>query len=216
MVFSLDRSAFLDSKDTFQQADMRAADTPECIWGLKKTRPSQPQHYQAYCRHAHTSRSPSTPRSYSIDWASLDKPSVHLSGCPTILQRRPHSHSAPSVFNTLSTFPFSHRTLLPSSEHDEDRMEALKNGEWAPWSYDIVTPCVLPYHARPHLHSKTSVNALPTDNSSHSSAYSCHSIQSSPLIIGALLMPRCLESVCCDDSYKLAPSHGIEIKANGI
>ncbi|WVN86528.1 uncharacterized protein L203_101764 [Cryptococcus depauperatus CBS 7841] len=183
MVFSLDRSAFLDSKDTLQQADMRAADTPECIWDLKKTRPSQQQHYQAYCRHAHTSRSPSTPRSYSIDWASLDKPSVHLSGCPTILQRRPRSHSAPSVFNTLSTFPFSHRTLLPSSEHDEDRMKALKNGEWAPWSYDIVAPCVLPY--------------------------------SSPLSIGALLMPQCLESVRCDDSYKLAPSHGIEIKANG-
>ncbi|WVO15603.1 hypothetical protein L204_103263 [Cryptococcus depauperatus] len=116
------RSAFLDSTDILQQADMRAADTPECIRGLKKTRSSQQRHYQAYYRHAHTPRAPSTSRSYCIDWASLDKPSVHLSGCPTIFQRRLRSHSAPSVPNTLSAFPFSHRTLLPS-----------------------IAPCVLPY-----------------------------------------------------------------------
>nr|ODO00856.1 hypothetical protein L204_01579 [Cryptococcus depauperatus CBS 7855] len=115
--------------DILQQADMRAADTPECIRGLKKTRSSQQRHYQAYYRHAHTPRAPSTSRSYCIDWASLDKPSVHLSGCPTIFQRRLRSHSAPSVPNTLSAFPFSHRTLLPSSEHCEDRIRALKDGE---------------------------------------------------------------------------------------
>ncbi|OXG26648.1 hypothetical protein C361_01409 [Cryptococcus neoformans Tu259-1] len=129
------------------------------------------QHHQCQRHHAHAPRSPSEPPTSSSNESNESSneyprsPAYHHRALPRTLRDRPRSNSAPSSSNTHLTSPFAHHKPLPSAEHYADRIKALRDGdgEWEPWSLNIVSPTVLPYHARPHLNTRASTSALPAD-----------------------------------------------------
>lgn len=111
------------------------------------------QHHQRQRHHAHAPRSPSEPPTSSSNESNESSneyprsPAYHHRALPRTLQGRPRSNSAPSSSNTHLTSPFAHHKPLPSAEHYADRIKALRDGdgEWEPWSLNIVSPTVLPY-----------------------------------------------------------------------
>ncbi|WVQ78510.1 hypothetical protein IAT38_000596 [Cryptococcus sp. DSM 104549] len=140
---------------------------------------AHPQPYPAHhAHHPHPGhhdpirRPPSTPPTPSTgsymhdgEHSPVHNHVQHVPGKAT--RGRPRANTAPSVSNTHLSSPFCcHRSLsvAHSTEHCADRVRALKDGdgEWNSWSFDAVAPSALPYHARPHLHSRTSTSSLPS------------------------------------------------------
>ncbi|AAW41734.1 hypothetical protein CNBB0640 [Cryptococcus deneoformans B-3501A] len=126
------------------------------------------QHHHRQRHHAHAPRSPSEPPTSSSNESSDEhrrSPVQHHRALPRTFQGRPRSNSEPSSSNTHLTSPFAHHKPLPSTEHYAGRIKELRDGdgEWEPWSLNVVSPTVLPYHARPHLNTQASTSALPAD-----------------------------------------------------
>ncbi|XAO22791.1 hypothetical protein I312_101565 [Cryptococcus bacillisporus CA1280] len=126
------------------------------------------QHHQRRRHHAHAPRSPSVPPTSSSNESSDEYPRSHAYRHHALHQNpqgRPRSNSVPCSSNTHLTSPFRHHKPLNSTERYADRIQSLKDGdgEWEPWSLNIVSPSVLPYHARPHLNARVSTSVLPAD-----------------------------------------------------
>ncbi|TYJ52791.1 hypothetical protein B9479_006595 [Cryptococcus floricola] len=174
---------------------IKSLQSPEEQHGLQN--PSHPPHSHAhahrrepYPTHGHfhhdiPPRSPSTPPDASRSFSQQQGPSPvsHHISHPHIPRGRPRSNTAPSFSNTHLSSPFSHHRHLANTEHCADRVRALKDGD-GEWSiFDSVAPSVLPYHARPHLHSRASTphSSSPSPScETFSHIYAHHSNAASP------------------------------------
>ncbi|WVQ77659.1 hypothetical protein IAR50_007347 [Cryptococcus sp. DSM 104548] len=144
-------------------------------------------HREPYPTHGHhhhpeaLPRSPSTPPDSSRSFSQQQGPSPvsHHLYHPHIPRGRPRSNTAPSVSDTHPSSPFLHHRHLVNAEHCADRVRALKDGD-GEWSIlDSVAPSVLPYHARPHLHTRAFYSSSPSP-SSECLPHHCSHLHSAP------------------------------------